>query len=106
MQRLVSDLVHHVALGLLYPLSQPRPRSKRSTCVLSSIGILYPHCPAHVSPSMARGGMEMLCSMPVPKRGETTEKAVVSAQWAYTVISVASICAGQPESTLPSLSST
>ena len=46
---------------------------------------------------MARGGMEMLCSMPVPKRGETTEKAVVSAQWAHTVISVASICAGQPE---------
>ena len=33
----------------------------------------------------------MLCSMLVPKRGETTEKAVVSAQWAHTVISVASM---------------
>ena len=50
---------------------------------------------------MACGGMEMLCSMPVPKRGETTEKAVVSAQWAHT-----SICAGQPENTFHSLSST
>ena len=48
---------------------------------------------------MARGGMEMLCSMLVPKRGETTEKAERAVQWAHTVISAASICAGQPENT-------